>query len=52
MTEDRSSTITPILRTDAEWVADISATGEQSELAVTDLRRILLAKLAPGLSAM
>jgi RNA polymerase sigma-70 factor (ECF subfamily) len=46
MIEDRSSTITPILRTDAEWVADISATGEQSELAVTDLRQILLAGLA------
>ena len=46
MNEDRPSTIAPILRTDAEWVADISADGERSDLAVTDLRRILLAGLA------
>lgn len=46
MIEGRPSTIAPILRTDAEWVADISANGERCDLAVTDLRHILLAGLA------
>lgn len=46
MTQTPGVTINPILRSDAEWVADISATGFPCELATTDLRHILLAGLA------
>ena len=46
MPESPNVTIAPNLRDNAEWLADISATGLRCDRAVIDLRRILVGGLA------